>query len=106
MKADSPVPGGSTLLVLGAMAFFPPLFDFEFLLTAWLGPMQQPAGLSAMVVGGALLAFGKLRELRDAPVMRPTGNAGNAGLVASEGGPSDASDPGDAATRVPNIPVR
>lgn len=68
MNRNDPVSGGgSTLFILGAMAFFPPLFDFEFLLTAWLGGMQQPAGLSAMVVGGALFGFGKLRELRDAP---------------------------------------
>ncbi len=74
MKRDDPLSGGgSTLFILGAMAFFPPLFDFEFLLTAWLGGMQQPVGLSAMVVGGALFAFGKLREIREAaPVVSPT----------------------------------
>jgi hypothetical protein len=74
MKRDDPLSGGgSTLFILGAMAFFPPLFDFEFLLTAWLGGMQQPVGLSAMVVGGALFAFGKLREVREAaPVVSPT----------------------------------
>jgi hypothetical protein len=74
MKRDDPLSGGgSTLFILGAMAFFPPLFEFEFLLTAWLGGMQQPVGLSAMVVGGALFAFGKLREIREAaPVVSPT----------------------------------
>jgi hypothetical protein len=74
MKRDDPLSGGgSTLFILGAMAFVPPLFDFEFLLTAWLGGMQQPVGLSAMVVGGALFAFGKLREIREAaPVVSPT----------------------------------
>jgi hypothetical protein len=74
MKRDDPLSsGGSTLLILGAMAFFPPLMDFEFLLTAWLGGMQQPVGLSAMVVGGALFGLGKLRELRGAaPVVSPT----------------------------------
>lgn len=72
-RDDSLSGGGSTLFILGAMAFFPPLFDFEFLLTAWLGGMQQPVGLSAMVVGGALFAFGKLREIREAaPVVSPT----------------------------------
>jgi hypothetical protein len=74
MKQDDPLTGGgSTAFILGAMAFFPPLFDFEFFITAWLGAMQQPVGLSAMVVGGALFAFGKLRQLRNAaPVLSPT----------------------------------
>jgi hypothetical protein len=98
VKADSPWPGGSTLVVLGAMAFFPPLFDFEFLLTAWLGPMQQPAGLSAMVVGGGLFVFGKLRELRDAPVMSPTDLAG---VVVSNAGAREAIDTTDSAIREP-----
>ena len=74
MKNDDPISGGGQiLLVLGAMAFLPPLFDYEFLITAWLGSMQQPVGLSAMVVGGVLLAAGKLRQFRNAsPVISPT----------------------------------
>ena len=74
MKNDDPISsGGQVLLVLGAMAFLPPLFDYEFLITAWLGSMQQPVVLSAMVVGGVLLAVGKLRQFRNAaPVISPT----------------------------------
>jgi hypothetical protein len=74
MKNDDPISsGGQVLLVLGAMAFLPPLFDYEFLITAWLGSMQQPVGLSAMVVGGVLLAAGKLRQFRNSsPVISPT----------------------------------
>lgn len=74
MDDDEWAPGfGGMLVILGGMAFFPPLIDFEFLLTAWLGGMQQPAGLSAMVVGGALVVFGKLRQVRNAaPVISPT----------------------------------
>ena len=74
MKNDDPISsGGQILLVLGAMAFLPPLFDYEFLITAWLGSMQQPVGLSAMVVGGVLFAAGKLRQFRNAgPVISPT----------------------------------
>ncbi len=84
MKQDDPAAStGSFLLIVGAMAFFPPLFDFEFLLSAWLGPMQQPVGLSAMVVGGALFGFGKLRELRHpAPVISPTDPAAIAAVDA------------------------
>ncbi len=66
MKKDDPLSsGGLLLLILGAMAFIPPLFDYEFLITSWLGSMQQPAGLSAMVVGGLLFGAGKLREFRN-----------------------------------------
>ncbi len=73
MKRENPLVSGGTLaLVLGAMAFFPSLLDREFLITAWLGSMQQPVGLSAMVVGGVLLAIGKLRDFRNSsPVVNP-----------------------------------
>jgi hypothetical protein len=74
MKRDDPIVDGGTLaLVFGAVAFFPPMLDREFLITAWLGVMQQPVGLSAMVVGAVLVALGKLREFRNgSPVASPT----------------------------------
>ncbi len=74
MKSENPLVSGGTLaLVLGAMGFFPSMLDREFLITAWLGGMQQPVGLSAMVVGGVLLAIGKLRDFRNSsPVINPT----------------------------------
>lgn len=77
MKRDDPlVDGGTLALVFGAVAFFPPMLDREFLITAWLGDMQQPVGLSAMVVGGVLVALGKLRQFRNgSPVASPTDQA-------------------------------
>jgi hypothetical protein len=74
MKRDDPlVDGGTLALVFGAVAFFPPMLEREFLITAWLGDMQQPVGLSAMVVGAVLVAMGKLREFRNgSPVASPT----------------------------------
>jgi hypothetical protein len=74
MNRDNPlVDGGTLALVFGAVAFFPPMLEREFLITAWLGDMQQPVGLSAMVVGGVLLALGKLRDFRNgSPVASPT----------------------------------
>jgi hypothetical protein len=57
---------GGFLLVLGALAFFLPMFDYQLLILSWLGGMQQPVGLSAMVIGGALFAMGKLQEIRNA----------------------------------------
>jgi hypothetical protein len=64
---------GGFLLVLGALAFFLPMFDYQLLILSWLGGMQQPVGLSAMVIGGALFAMGKLQEFRNAsPVPSPT----------------------------------
>ena len=77
MKRDDPlVDGGTLALVFGAVAFFPPMLDREFLITAWLGDMQQPVGLSAMVVGAVLVALGKLRLFRNgSPVASPTDQA-------------------------------
>jgi len=74
MKRENPLTnGGGLLLALGALAFFPRLFDREMLITAWLGDLQQPAGLSAMIVGGVLFATGKLQEFRNGtPVVGPT----------------------------------
>ena len=64
---------GGFLLILGALAFFLPMFDYQLLILSWLGGMQQPVGLSAMVIGGALFATGKLQEYRNAsPVPSPT----------------------------------
>jgi hypothetical protein len=58
--------GGGFLLLLGALAFFLPMFDYQLLILSWLGGMQQPVGLSAMVIGGILFGIGKLQDLRDA----------------------------------------
>jgi hypothetical protein len=70
--------GGGTLLILGALAFFLPVFDYQLLILSWLGGMQQPVGLSAMVIGGILFGIGKLQELRDAsPVPGPTDPVAN-----------------------------
>ncbi len=65
--------GGGFLLIIGALAFFLPMFDYELLILSWLGGMQQPVGLSAMVIGGILFAIGKLQDFRNAsPVPGPT----------------------------------
>jgi hypothetical protein len=74
MKKDNQLSStGGFLLVLGALAFFLPMFDYQLLILSWLGGMQQPVGLSAMVIGGALFAMGKLQEFRNAsPVPSPT----------------------------------
>lgn len=74
MKRDNPFTDlGTFLLAVGALAFFPPVFDRELLILAWLGGLAQPFGLSAMVVGGTLFAFGKLRDFRNSsPVVSPS----------------------------------
>jgi len=70
--------GGGFLLILGALAFFLPMFDYQLLILSWLGGMQQPVGLSAMVIGGILFAIGKLQDFRNAsPVSGPTGPVAN-----------------------------
>jgi hypothetical protein len=79
MKKDNQLSStGGFLLVLGALAFFLPMFDYQLLILSWLGGMQQPVGLSAMVIGGALFAVGKLQEFRNAsPVPGPTDPVAN-----------------------------
>jgi hypothetical protein len=74
MKRDNPLTSGGTLLLaLGAAAFFLPMFGRELIILAWLGGMEQPVGLSAMIVGGVLFAVGKLRDFRNAsPIAGPT----------------------------------
>jgi hypothetical protein len=74
MKKDNQLTGGGGfLLILGALAFFLPMFDYQLLILSWLGGMQQPVGLSAMVIGGILFAIGKLQDFRNAsPVPGPT----------------------------------
>ena len=47
---------GTVAFAFGALAFLPSLFDRELLILSWLGSMQVPVGLSAMIVGGVLLA--------------------------------------------------
>ncbi len=56
---------GKFLVVLGLMAYVPPLFNFEWILSSWLGSMQGPIGLSAMIVGGVVFGVAKLIEFRN-----------------------------------------
>jgi hypothetical protein len=74
MKRENPLTGGGgLLLIFGALAFFPPIFNYELLILSWLGSMAQPVGLSAMVIGGILFAIGKLQDFRNSsPVQSPT----------------------------------
>jgi hypothetical protein len=74
VKRDDPLAGGGILLLaFGFIAFVPPLLDREYLITSWLGSMEQPIGLSALIVGGVLFGLGKLRQFRNsAPVVSPT----------------------------------
>jgi len=67
---------GTFVFAFGALAFLPSLFDRELLILSWLGSMQQPVGIMAMVVGAALWGAGRLALFRDAPpsnVAPPTG---------------------------------
>jgi hypothetical protein len=74
MKRDDPWIGLATfLLAFGFIAVVPPLLDREYLLTAWLGGMERPIGIMALVVGGLVFAAAKLRQFRNAPpVVSPT----------------------------------
>jgi hypothetical protein len=89
VKRKNPlVDRGLIALALGAIAFFPPLFGKEYLITSWLGNMEQPVGLSAMVVGGVLFAIGKLRQFRDtSPVISPTEPVAADGKMSGLGDP-------------------
>lgn len=80
MKRDNQLTsGGALLLILGAAAFFLPFMDRQLIILSWLGSMEQPVGLSAMIVGAVLIAIGKLREFRNAsPLPNPTDVAANA----------------------------
>jgi hypothetical protein len=74
MKRDDPWIGLATFLIaIGFIAVVPPLLDREYLLTSWLGGMERPIGIMALVVGGAVFAAAKLRQFRNAPpVVSPT----------------------------------
>jgi hypothetical protein len=74
MKRENPlVDVGTLAFAFGALAFVPSLLDRELLILSWLGGMQVPVGLSAMVVGAVLFGLGKLREVRNAaPAISPT----------------------------------
>jgi hypothetical protein len=88
MKRDDPLVGGGIfLLAFGFIAVVPPLLDREYILTAWLGSMEQPIGIMALIIGGILFGAGKLRQFRDSsPVVSPTDPA----LLASTGATSPA----------------
>jgi hypothetical protein len=54
MKRDDPWIGLATFLIaIGFIAVVPPLLDREYLLTSWLGGMERPIGIMALVVGGS-----------------------------------------------------
>jgi hypothetical protein len=64
---------GTFTSAFGVLAFLPSLMGKELVILAWLGSMQQPVGISAMVVGGILFGLGKLQNLRNVPpVVSPT----------------------------------
>jgi hypothetical protein len=63
--------GGQLLLALGALLFLPSLADREWILAFWLGDMQQPIGLSALIVGGLLFGAAKLVEFRNGSPVEP-----------------------------------
>lgn len=68
MKRDNQLTNlGTFVFAFGALAFLPSLFDRELLILSWLGSMQQPVGIMAMVVGGVLWGAGRLALFRDAP---------------------------------------
>jgi hypothetical protein len=99
MKRDDPWIGLATfLLAIGFIAVVPPLLDREYLLTAWLGGMERPIGIMALVVGGVVFAAAKLRQFRNAPpVVSPTdpsllATAGTSTTSPTEPAP-DAPDP-------------
>ena len=88
--------GGGTLLILGALAFFLPMFDYQLLILSWLGGMQQPVGLSAMVIGGILFGIGKLQEFRNSsPVASPTDPVANTLQAPATAPLSEASGPAE-----------
>ena len=72
MKRDNQLMSvGGFALAVGALAFFPPIFNYELMVLSWLGGMAQPVGLSAMIIGGILYGLGRLQEMRNAPVVGP-----------------------------------
>jgi hypothetical protein len=101
MRQNQLVGGGGFLFLVGLLAFFPPMFDRQLLILAWLGSWSQPVGLSAMVVGGLLWSIGKLQDLRDRPATGSAdvtfgGSSGDAGPAANVG-------VGQAAVVQPNV---
>ena len=69
------VNGGIGVFCFGLLAFVPSLMGRELLILSWLGSMQVPVGISAMVVGGLLWIAGKLQEVRNAGLPgTPTGS--------------------------------
>jgi hypothetical protein len=58
---------GSLAFAFGALAFLPSLAGEELMILSWLGSMQVPVGISAMVVGGAVFGLGKLQAIRNGP---------------------------------------
>ncbi|MCI0582912.1 MAG: hypothetical protein L0227_08455 [Chloroflexi bacterium] len=81
---------GQLLMAIGALLFLPSLADMEWVLSAWLGDLQAPIGLSALIVGAVVFGASKLIEFRNAsPVAPPSTSAPG---MASVGDPAGASD--------------
>lgn len=95
MKRDNQLTsGGALLLIFGAAAFFLPFFDRQLIILSWLGSMEQPVGLSAMIVGGVLVAIGKLREFRNSsPVPSPTDPVAQVASLSDPAAPTPVADP-------------
>jgi hypothetical protein len=91
MKRDDPLVGlGTFLFAFGFIAVVPPLVDREYILTAWLGAMEQPIGLMSLIVGGVLIGAGKLRQFRDSsPVVSPTDPSLLAAPTSPPSGPTE-----------------
>jgi len=61
------------LFGLGAASFLPSLLNYEWILSSWLGDLQAPIGIAAMIVGGAIWFSARLRQFRNAsPIAGPT----------------------------------
>jgi hypothetical protein len=89
MKRENQLAGwGKIAFGFGLLAFLPSLAGQELMILSWLGSMQVPVGLSAMLVGGVLFVLGKLQEIRN-----PSTIGGPGPGVAEPGAPSPAASP-------------
>jgi len=85
---------GQLLVAIGALLFLPSLADMEWVLSAWLGDLQAPIGLSALIVGAVVFAASKLIEFRNAsPVAPPSTSAPSTWSTPGPEEPSDQDRP-------------